>query len=366
MFVIQNSISIPFRSLTASLFITIINASVELAFLSAMLVMIAANECRKLRKGEAIHIQTHLFSVRLATALAMIMFLAIETLLSINSKEGHRIVTTYTACFKTREGVVSKFNSSASAAITGNCTKMTEDGFSIRTGTLNKSTWTVQCDGNLAYSYTPKRIVRNESLSEAVIKCISATCVAVKSRDHILLISTPSKANSNDVETSNTSFMPTNVTFDPKPILEDISDRVAELYQLGVTDEAQIRRMVLVRAIDGNCEVRTKTDQTTEMDTWIAGLTLAVWILSILLVFAALFIRRRVFFDINRMRDWAAKIHNVPGRGINSEFYIKADLDDDLSRVYVVDSLTKDNLSSLETSLESEEFGEMYNGVHRL
>ena len=356
MFELEHFVSVPFRSLTTSLLITIINASIELALLSAMLVMIAANECRKLRRGEAINIRRHCFSVRLVTVAAMIMFIVLEILISINSKAGHSMTTKEDACISTRGGMVSINDSSASEAITMRCMNESGNVFSFRNGNYSKDSGMIRCEDNTSfvYEYTAKDLIPDDPQSNAVTKCISAKCVAVKSRGNNLLISVPYEENSGSMETNNTSFMLTTVLFDPKPMMEDVADRVAELYQLQITDELQIRRLALLRAIDSNCEVRVMGHQVTEISTWIAALTIIVWILSILLIFAAIFVKRHIFFDLNRIRDWAAKTHNMPGRDSGDEFYIKTGLEGDIHRLYVTNS-PKDNLSDMEMSLESED-----------
>ena len=365
MFKLENFVSVPFRSLTTSLFITIINASIELAFLSAMLVMIAANECRKLRKGEAINIRRHCFSVRLVTVTAMIMFIVLEILISINSKAGHSMTTKEDACISTREGMVSLNDSSASEAITMRCMNVNGDVFSFRNGNYSKDNGMIRCenDTSFVYKYTAKDLVADDPLSNAVTKCISTKCVAVKSRGNSLLISVPYEESSGSMANKNNSFMLTTVMFDPKPMIEDVADRVAELYQLQITDELQIRRLALLRAIDSDCDVMVMEHQVTEISTWIAAITIIVWILSILLIFSAIIVKRHIFYDINRIRDWAEKTYNVPGRDSGDEFYIKTGLEGDIHRLYVTNSL-KDNLSDMEMSLESEDYGPMFKGIH--
>lgn len=337
------SVTIPIRSLTASLVITIINASIELACLSAMLIMIAANECRKLRKGEAINIRTHSFSVRLVTVIAMVMFITLEILISVNSATGFWITTKEQDCVSTREGIISENDSLASEAITMRCMSITNDVFSFRTGNYSRVDGSVQCEKNVVYKYTAQDFVHDEPISDAVIKCFSTKCAAVKAREKTLLMSGPYEKGTGDVKTSTTSFLRTNLTFDPKPILEDIAEKLVEVYNLAILDDLQIRRLVLLGAADTRCEFTDEKNQVTEIPTWIVILLLIVWMSSIFLVIVALFVRRSIFYDIHRTWDWASKTYNVPERNFGTDFYIKSIFDGSIHRIYVVSSPENEN-----------------------
>lgn len=344
-------VTIPLRSLTTSLFITIINALIEVSCLSAVLVIIAANECRKLRKGEAINIRTHCSSIRFVTIAAMLMFVTLEVLISINSEVGFRNKNAQQDCVTTREGIISENDSPASEAITLRCMKVTGSVYYFRTGNYSNIDGSIQCEQKVVYNYTVLNLIEDEPLSGSVRSCEAAICVAVKARGKELFISTPYKEGS-DEGVSVAPFIPTTLSFDPEPLLEDIANKVVQLYASQILDEMQIRRLALLGAEDGKCDFRADQKQVTEISTWIVVMLLIVWVLSIGLILVALFIRRYVFYDMNRTWDWATKAYNVPERNFGTDFYIKSSLEGGTHRIFVVSSTTEDNFNDLEMSVE--------------
>ena len=348
------SVIIPLRSLTTSLFITIINASIELACLSAVLVIIAANECRKLHRGEAVNIRTHCFVVRFGTVAAMIMFITLEILVSVNSEVGFRVSTKLQDCVTTREGMISGEDTPASEAITMRCMNVSSDNvYSFRNGNYSKVDGSVQCEKDVVFNYTGGDIIPLEPILGSSIKCSFGICAAAKARGNILLLSESFPEGSGEIENSGASFLRTNLSFDPQPILEDIASKLAELYQVPITDELRLRRLSLLRAIDSRCEFIDEQKQVTEISTWIAVLILIVWVLSIVVILTALFVRRSVFYDMHRTWDWATKTYNVPDRDFGTEFFIKSRLEGDIRRIFVVNSAEDDEeLNELEGAVE--------------
>lgn len=304
-----------------------------------MLVMLAAYECRKLRNGEAISVRKHSCFVKLVSLAAMIMFIIVETLISNNSDTA--IVTTRKEqdCVSIKSGMVSADDPSAGEAITFKCMSIINDIYSFRTGNYSKADGTVECGEDVIYTYEASSMLIDEPVVNCTVRCASPNCVAVKYDGNRLLISQPfGESSLEDLESSVSSFIQANVSSGPRPRIEEIADKVMELFMVPIINDLEILRRILLHAYDRKCEFVDKRKEVTKISTWITVIVIIVWTLSILLCFISLAVRKHVFYDLCQAWDWAAKAHNIPERATTRDLYVKCKTEEDCERIYVTGS----------------------------
>lgn len=334
---------IPLAPFTTSLLITIVNASVELACLSSMLIFIALSECQRLRNGKAISIRWHCIWVRLVTVIAMIMFVALEIVISVNSDTATKKVINSEDCVTTKLGVRSK-DSPPSEIVTFQCMKIQSNKYMFHTGNYSNANGRVQCEKEIVYWYLAQRFLENVPIAGGTTNCEGDTCVVLKSDKKVLLISEPFHKISLNNKSAQATFLPTNLPFDPSDKLEEYAKKMSELYAFPVTDELDIRRLLLLGAEETKCDFSEDSGEVTKISTWIVVVVSAVWATSILLCMFMIFVKKKqVFYDMRNTWDWATKTHSRPGRVSSNHLYIKCGTDRSSLRIYVVDSLEEDD-----------------------
>ena len=347
---------ISLRPSVTSLVITLINASIELACLSALYTLIARIECSRLQRGRLINIRWHCFYIRLVALLVMLMFIILEIIISLNSNTTSIRSTKIEKCFRVLPGIDNGDDSAEGEAVSFRCLSVNKKQFSYRIGNYSHQTDRIECASELVYQYeVHKREFLSMNIGERI--CDQGTCATVAVEGRKVLISAPFEKKfleMKEMKNKTIEFAPTMVNFDPRNLGVHFVKNLVKTYQGDNFDEHEVRRRVLLGGKNDSCSFAGKEKQATSISTWVVIFIGCIWSVSALLFLIMVMNKRSVFYDMHNTFDWASKTYQMAEELRGKRLYLKMVTINGMNRFYVVDEYADEYDSELELVEEIE------------
>lgn len=347
--------TIPLAPFTTSMFITILNATIEIACVSAIFILIAIHECNRLLRGEHISIRRHMYIVRIVAVMAMVIFVILEVVISVNSGSSFRERTDSKRCISTGNFLPSGRNTSEAEAIAFRCVQIRKDIFSFRHGNYSLDNGQVQCEDDVIYKFQVGKQVALP-VNGATIACLGEFCSLVHLEQNNKRVAFSEPLNVKNFpegaevatgfdEEDKAGFLVTDFENNITESSRTIAERVAEAYVAEVTDDLQLRRRTFQGSVEGKCDFVVRKDEVTEIAVWIVVVMSIVWTLSLLLFTITISQRKQVFYDIRSTWDWARKTNHLIDGTRDGDLFLRCVREEGVPRIYVVDGADEDNFN---------------------
>lgn len=330
---------------TTSLTLTFINVLVELAMIFSLRIVIALEECSRLRRGCLLSIRRHCISVKAATLFPITTFVVLGIFLSVNSSSSVKrepCVRTRLVSSKNTKKFNERLSTEAEASVL-HCWSPETKFISVRNVQLNLETGRVQC-GNIALQYPKLRSTIQLPLNNATVGCHDGFCVFVQIQENTILVSESISRESIDENTGlppnvMVEFLPTNLTdVTSIPEAREMGEKAVRLFSEHISDELSLRILLFFGSEEGTCDTTVNAPELTEISTWAIAVLCSIWIITLIFFFSMLSYRRKVFYDVSSVSDWAKKTTRLDSPIDNGDVYLKGVLQDGNIHVYVLDN----------------------------
>ncbi|PXF42580.1 hypothetical protein BWQ96_07675 [Gracilariopsis chorda] len=338
---------IPLRPLTTQLLFTIVSALSEIGLISAVLVILTKKECHTLSTERPVSIKSHSLRWRLIPVVAMLMFIALETLVSVHTKTHIHHVKNSHKCvqvdLRTSEAleVESSLNKEEEAVML-NCVKMTpaEDAnFNIEVypGNYSRSGEKIFVDCSADWLMKYKLDTKGKGILEpnAEQHCRNGFCVFLYSQESKVFFSPPLPSarfnHTNEYTGYWTEFIPGAV-----PSLNSTATYLLLLYQKGILEEIQIRRKLFMSAERGQCEMTNGSKEHTLVPYWLISITALSWFCSAILFALTRVLKSGIFYNISDPLHWTRRTYWAFNEGVDGKVtHFRSCLVDGVRRVYL-------------------------------
>lgn len=300
---------IPLRAPLLSLTTAIISALAELLFLGASLTINVYNENKSLSRSQTIPIRHHRTRIRVLTLLAMALFVVLETIIGVFSETTFTTIRTVEKCVKTTGSSVKGEDLIEGEAILYNCLMVNGSDVLVRTGNYSVGRGDILCEQDVVMQYTLGDF-HTFRLDRAVERCIETKtgtiCSAAFFENGLLWIAAGYTDKGREPEIV---FFPTRVSYDVKSRLGAVALRAAEVLALGVVEETELRRRILLRSTTAECVFARKGKEATETPLAVIVITGVAWGMSLLLVCLGIWCRKRSvgWYDMSDPLHWATR-----------------------------------------------------------
>eukprot|EP00178_Gracilaria_changii_P027893 TRINITY_DN927_c0_g1_i1.p1 TRINITY_DN927_c0_g1~~TRINITY_DN927_c0_g1_i1.p1 ORF type:complete len:356 (+),score=33.18 TRINITY_DN927_c0_g1_i1:807-1874(+) len=300
------------------LLVTIVSVIAELAFLSASLRLLTYLSCRSLKNGKRfLKLRSHSYKVWAITALATVMFVSLETLLSVFSDVARQKVRSVESCLRLI-GPAMETGVSGSIiegrAVYFRCAKVNKDMVTHMIGNFSTERDDITCSSEVGYSYRIGAQTTMNRTAQMPLHCndIGLCATSIVTGD-MLYMSNPGKRSLMMVG-QNVTMMPTNVSSFNKELIDAriLSERLTQIYAQAVHMEGEVRRRLLLETTRSRCEFERDERQATEIPFAVLATATVLWVLSLVLLALSQAIKHRCFFDANDPLHWARYAQHHP------------------------------------------------------
>lgn len=298
--------------------ITLVSGGAELTLLSALLHYNSFFECLSLRRSSFLSVNRHRRRVTALSFLALLLFVALEILVSFFSDPAFRILPQHRSCLVMRPIVPQEKalkGRKKSRIISLGCVTTTQRFESQHVGNLSLSDNQVQCAKQAAYRFTlGERDIHTLLLPpHAEFGCSNEQdrifCAFAFQQDNQVFVS-PSVygLDAPDITSGRykLNYTRTEVFFNTSGLLRTISIRAAVAYSKFITDPADLRLEIFTATEQTSCSFGVKSEATEVA----LGALLAIatmWTISFCSFLGSIPFRSRVFYDMRNPLHWARK-----------------------------------------------------------
>lgn len=185
----------------------------------------------------------------------------------------------------------------------------------VQNGNYSLDNLDVQCDAETIFSYKPAELeLLSPSSPGVIVHCdeVLEGCAAVLlPEENRLLVSQAFSTTWNFSE--EIEFYPTQLHMSfGQDRLKSIPIQLLALFSIGVSDEGDVRRRILMDGVSSECLFDTDTREFTEIKFWAFVLTVVIWTVCIVFFVAMVCLRRSVFYDMSNALHWAKKTERPP------------------------------------------------------
>lgn len=309
---------IPLKSQYVSLIIMLVSGAAELTLLSALLQFNSFFECSILRRRRFLSINRHRTRITVLAFVALIVFVALEIVISFFSDPSFRVTQQRRSCLLLRpidshQEAVERHKKSRIISL--GCAKTTERFETQYMGNLSLDKNNILCAKHAAYRFPlGEGDVHKLPISpHAEFGCSSekdkSFCAFAFQQDKFVFFGGPIHGLDAAAVTSGQHqlhYFRTEVFFDTSGLLRTIAQRAAMAFSKFVTDAADLRLEVFSSTRQSSCLFGVKSDATEIALGAIVAIAM-VWTISFCLFMVSIPFRLRVFYDMRNPLHWARK-----------------------------------------------------------
>eukprot|EP00178_Gracilaria_changii_P027474 TRINITY_DN8823_c0_g2_i1.p1 TRINITY_DN8823_c0_g2~~TRINITY_DN8823_c0_g2_i1.p1 ORF type:complete len:377 (-),score=43.91 TRINITY_DN8823_c0_g2_i1:302-1432(-) len=358
---LNSGVLIRLRPIITNLIMTLILVIAELSCVSSMLVLLGLWECRALEKGAGVSITNHSRRVKGIEIMALALFIAIELVTSILTKDFLDRNLQPHECFSARARHTSVQSTNeqldfARQRLTFSCLKLSSfSAVTVHSGNFSLDTKETICDEDWTFRYDSTKITTLLIPSDATKECVHGnqngepytTCVAVFLRTseqgiRSVYMSYPiSEGNITNPHVAASGgpvkFVSTEFNYNPERFLPLFAKELVEGYDIRRFDDLEVRSRLFLGIEKTECPHGPLVTLTL-IPYAIVAMTACIWGISLGLFVVTRFLKRFLFFSMQRPLHWAIKLdNNLSTHGEGKRTHVYSDVVDGVRRVYLRD-----------------------------
>lgn len=189
---LPEGVRLPLETLQSQLVFTFFLTAAELLFVSSAFVVHKLVECQLLSNGRALRVKSHSQRVRAIQFLALVMFLSLETLVSVFTKEYHRSNRSQQECVTVSNGSTFSFDemtASKHEAVQLPCFQFNKNNAKISGGHYGLNSNQVECRNEI-FSFEFNNLMNETVATTGVWSCTNRDCVYMFSQGLAVFAST--------------------------------------------------------------------------------------------------------------------------------------------------------------------------------
>lgn len=300
------------KSQFASLIITIVSIICEFSILWALRTINGLYECRTLKRNGKVFVENHIIRSTALEVVSFLSFLMLEIFASFFSDPTDLFRVENHPCISVGNILKTKNNTldfPTANVIFARCLNVENGLITQSAGNYSNKNGLIQCAEKPMYSFRDSE-PRNRAVSNATIGCIesnqgNACTFGIQRGNRVFLSNVFLEIDKPFIE--NEDFFETILHFESKAMLKVWAERTASNILDGIVSPAQLRRLVFTGAEGRSCDFDIYIGDATSITAAFLILLLLVWILSLMLFFVSLGLKRKVFYNLRNVKDWATK-----------------------------------------------------------
>ncbi|KAI0557991.1 hypothetical protein FGB62_243g04 [Gracilaria domingensis] len=261
--------------------------------------------CRCLSRQHSVRVLSQKRTTTVLALFATLMFMALETLISLFSKDSVQTFVSQENCIRnTALGLGDSEFQTEGEVIHYGCMTINGTSISHHLGNYSLDTALLTCGEEVLYTFNIGER-RNVSAEDGLLECDFRLCSVVLLRENVLYLS---DALSIDDVTKPISAITTDVTSMAitEKDMKVISNATLSSHMGGITEESDIRRRALAGPFRTKCDFERHESQATEIPLSIILISAIVWLLSIMFFLTSLVFKGHIFFDFGNPIHWAS------------------------------------------------------------
>lgn len=290
----------------------------ELGLLAGLLNILNYSVCKRLSNQKPVQVRSYRRLVMALSLLSVFTFVLAETVLSVASDPGKGQLFANQDCLRNFVGSGKDDGGAEAEAIQFTCTEANGTYVIHKTGNYSTKTGKVVCNDVGYYYNIGERLPYKRSMGKPVTRCNNGICAALAWQNNtdasdetddllphkgVLYVSQNILRN---FKKSEWEMMPTQISnVDLSKKLRRIGARAARMYAIGINEEGELRRRMLLGTKETACPFVEEEVDTTLVATWALAFSATVWGVSVVLFVGTLFLRKRTFFDMGNPMHWA-------------------------------------------------------------